>query len=140
MSVIKWLGTGLKYVLGVLCWAAVFAYLQFQCFFNVGSFVDSLWIKELHDGLVENLTGEIAYLASDGYGAFGCGARYIYSVKYSPRGNDVESDIRSLSSLVDVTTWRMVRSEGIITTFLDSRRKYAVRSISDGVDISAMDR
>jgi hypothetical protein len=140
MRVIRWIGTSLKYVLGVLCWVAVFAYLQIQCLFNVGSFVDGLWMKELHDGLVENVIGEVAYRAGDGYGDYGCGAKYIYSVQYRQGRIDGEGVIRSLSSLVDVATWRMIGSESITATFLDAKHKYVLRSISDGVDISAGDR
>ncbi len=140
MRVIRWIGTSLRYVLGVLCWAAVFAYLQIQCLFNVGSFVDSLWMKDLHDGLVENVIGEVAYRAGGGYGDYGCGVKYIYSVQYHPNRMDIEGDIRSLSSLVDVATWRMVGSENNTVTFLDAKHKYVLRSISDGVDISVVDR
>jgi hypothetical protein len=141
MRVFKLVGAGLKYIFGVLCWAALFAYLQFQCLFNVGSFVDSLWMKDLHDGLVENLIGAVAYRAGYGYGDYGCGDKYIYSVQYHPGGTDGEGEIRSLSSLVDVATWREIEDSASITfTFLDSKHKYVLRYISDGADISAVDR
>ena len=141
MQVIRWVGTTLKYVAGMLCWIIVFAYLQTQCLFNVGSFVDSLWMEDLHDGLVENVIGKVAYRADYGYGDYGCGAKYIYSVRYNPSRMDFEGDFRSLSSLVDVATWREVDDSAFITTtFLDSRHKYVLRRISDGADISAVDR
>ena len=138
MRVIRWVGTSIKYGLGVLCWWVLFAYLQIQCIFNVGSFVDGLWMKDLHDGLVKNVIGEVAYRASRGYGDVGCGDKYIYSALYYPGPEDVDGEIRSLSSLVDVTTWRPAEQDGIFVYFLDSKHKYRLRHISDGADISVV--
>ena len=140
MRVIRWVGTSLKYGLGVLCWWALFVYLQVQCVLNVGSFIDSLWMKDLQDGLVENVIGEVAYRASYGYGDYGCGDKYIYSVLYYPGSTDAEGEVRSLSSLVDVPTWRMAEEDGIFAYYIDSKHKYRVRQISDGADISVEDR
>lgn len=140
MQGIRWIGTSIKYGAGVLCWWALFAYLQVQCVFNVGSFVDSLWMKDLHDGLVRNLTGEIAYRAGYGYGDYGCGDKYIYTVLYHPGSTDAEGEVRSLSSLVDVPTWKAAEEDGIFTYYFDSKHKYSLRRISDGADISVEDR
>lgn len=136
----KWVRTILMYGAGMMCWLIVFGYLQHQCIFNVGSFVDSLWVKDLHDGLVENVIGEVAYRAEDGYGDYGCGTKYLYSARYHPSRTDLEGEIRSLSSLVDAATWRMVGSEGIAVTFLDSKHRYVLRRISDGADLLAVNR
>jgi hypothetical protein len=140
MQAIRWVSTSIKYGLGVLCWWALFVFLQVQGVFNVGSFVDSLWMKDLHDGLVQNVIGEVAYRAGFGYGDYGSGDKYIYSVLYHPESTDVEGEVRSLSSLVDVPTWRFAEEEGIFAYYLDSRHKYRVRWISDGADISVEDR
>lgn len=138
---VRWVGTILKYITGMSCWLIVFGILQHLCLFNVGSFVDSLWIKDLHDGLVQNVIGEVAYRASYGYGDYGCGDKYIYSVLYHPESTDTEGKVRSLSSLVDVATWREAEGSSSITfTFLDSKHEYVLRYISDGADISAVDR
>ncbi len=141
---VRWVGTILKHVLGVLCWFAVFAFLQFECLFNVGSAVDGLWVKDLHDDLVENLIGEVAYRAERGHGDSGCGARYIYSVRYHPNREDsplsVGGELRSLTSLVDLATWRFVGQESAIATYVDSKHEYSVRTISDGTEVWAVDR
>ncbi len=138
--VVTWVGASIKYGLGVLCWWALFMYLHVQCVFNVGSFVDSLWVKDLQHGLVVNVIGEVAYRASYGYGDYGCGDKYIYTVLYHPGSTGAAGEVRSVSSLVDVPTWRMVKEDGIFTYYLDSKHKYRVRHISDGADISAEDR
>ncbi len=140
IRIVRWLGTGLKYAAGVLGWGIVFAFLQMQCIFSEGSFVDGLWMKGLHHGLVKNLVGQVAYRARGGYGDFGCGDKYIYWALYHPGRAEAEGEIRSLSSLVDTATWRDAGVDGIFSYYVDSRHKYRMRWISDGVDISAADR
>lgn len=138
---LRWVGTTLKYVAGMVCWFIIFGVLKRFCIFNMGSFVDSLWMKDLHDDLVRNVSGELAYRASYGYGDYGCGDKYIYFALYRPGGSDTEGELRSLTSLVDVATWREVEASSSITyTFLDSKHKYVLRYISDGADILAVDR
>lgn len=137
-NILRWIGTISKYALGVLMWQVVFAILQIQCIFNVGSFIDGLWQKDLHDGLVQNLIGKIAYRAVDGYGDFGCGDKYIYTVLYKSGNQDEEGKYKSLTSLVDVQTWKIDSQDGILTYFIDSKHKYILRYISDGTDITAV--
>ncbi len=138
--IISRLGKSLLYASGVLGWVALFAFLQMQCFFNVGSFVDSLWMKDLHNGLVKNLIGKVAYRAAGGYGDYGCGDKYIYSALYHPGSADAAEEIRSLSSLVDAPTWKDAGRDGIFTYYVDAYHWYRMRWISDGVDISVTDR
>lgn len=141
MRVLRWVGTILKYGAGVSGWLVLFGVLQHTCLFNVGSFVDSLWMKDLHDGLVRNVIGEVAYRAGYGYGDFGCGDKYIYSALYHPGNTDSKGEFRSLTSLVDVATWREAEDSSSITfTFLDSKHTYVLRYISDGAEISVKDR
>lgn len=140
MQVIRWIGKSIKYGSGVLCWCALFTYLQVQCIFNVGSFVDSLWMQDLQNGLAKNVLGEVACRARYGYGDYGCGDKYIYSVLYRARSTDAEGEVRSLSSLVDVSTWRMAEEDGIFIYYLDSKNKYRLRQSSDGADISVVAR
>jgi len=140
-NAIRWAGTLLKYIAGMACWLIIFGFLQHMCLFNVGSFVDGLWMKDLHDGLVQNVIGEIAYRARNGYGDNGCGDKYIYSALYHLRGSNTEGEVKSLTSLVDVATWREVEDVSSINfTFLDSKHQYVIRYISDGADISAEDK
>lgn len=138
---LRWVVTTLKYIAGMVCWFVIFGVLQHFCFFNLGSLIDSLWMKDLHDNLVQNVIGEVAYRANNGYGDFGCGDKYIYSALYHPRGADTKGEFRSLTSLVDVASWREAEAAAPITfTFLDSKHQYVIRYISDGADISAVDR
>lgn len=136
-----WIAALLKYAAGILCWAGIFAYLQVQCIFNVGSFVDGLWMRDLHDDLVQNLIGKVAFRASGGYGDYGCGDRYIYTAHYGAGDTDSGSDTRTLTSLVDVATWREVDDPVSITaTFLDSKHTYVLYMTSDPAYILAVDR
>ncbi len=135
MSKLRWVGSILKYVFGVLCWLIIFGQLQSMCVFDIMSVIDSLWVKELHSGLVENAIGEVALHAEMGE----CD-RYIYMVKYHPSRMDVEGETRSLSALIDVSTWREVEHDSISVTFLDSEHKYVLYTTSDGEYIRAVNR
>jgi hypothetical protein len=139
-SILSWIGVVSKYAVGVLAWLVVFVILKMQCVFNVDSYTDGLWQKELHDGLVENLIGNIAYRAEDGYGDFGCGDKYIYTVLYKSGKQGDEGKYKSLTSLVDVQSWKINSQQGIFTYFIDSKHKYTLRYISDGTDITAVDK
>ncbi len=144
-------GTLLKYALGVVAWLVVLGALALYGRVNVWSWVDGLWMRELHDGLVRNAIGEVAYRAEQGYGDYGTGPKYLYTAEYQLPGaaSGAESsvaasankEIRSLTSLVDVATWHEAGSDGAnFTLYLDARHKYAVRTTSDGTDMSAADR
>jgi hypothetical protein len=135
-------GTLLKYIAGIAIWLIVFTVLQISCVFNMGSFVDGLWMESLHDGLVKNMIGNVAFRVSDGYGDYGCGDKYIYFVAYRHSKEDTKEEFRSLSSLIDVTTWREVEDtdeSSITTIFRDSKYEYVLHLTSDGADMSAVD-
>ena len=128
-------GRALKYGAGVLVWLIVLNAVAMHTRFNVWSLVDGLWMRDLHDGLVRNMIGEIAFRAETGYGDFGSGTKYIYIVQYRPDSEGKGGEWKALTSLVDIPTWHKVGPEGVITTFRDARHEYEVRSISDGTDI-----
>ena len=136
MQAIRWVGTMLKYGTGVLCWLIVFGVLQNQCVFDITSVVDRLWGKNLHDDLVENVVGEIALHVQAGR----CVDAYLYTVRYHPSRMDLEGEIRSLTSLVDVATWKEVEADSISVTYLDSKHKYKLYTTSDGEYILAVNR
>lgn len=137
MRVIRWVGTILKYGAGLLCWLIVFGLLRYQCVFDITSVVDRLWVKDLHDDLVENVTGEIALHVQAGR----CVDTYLYTARYHPSRTDTEGEIRSLTSLVDVATWREVEDSATITaTFVDSKHRYVLFTTSDGECIKAVNR
>ncbi len=135
LKIMRRVGQALKYGVGVLVWLIAFNVLAMHSRLNIWSLVDSLWMRDLHDGLVRNITGEVAFRAEYGYGDFGSGTKYIYLVRYRPDSEGKGGEWRSLTSLVDTNTWREVAPEGVITTFRDARHEYEVRSISDGTDI-----
>jgi hypothetical protein len=128
-------GQALKYGAGVLAWLIAFGVLATHTRVNVWSLVDGLWMRDLHDGLVRNMTGELAFGAGYGYGDFASGTKYIYFASYRPDSSGEGGELRTLSSLVDVATWHQTSAGGVITTFRDARHEYEVRSISDGTDI-----
>lgn len=137
MRVIGWVGTILKYGAGIICWLIFFGYLHYQCIFDLTSYVDRLWVKNLHDDLVENVIGEIALHVQAGR----CVDTHIYTVRYHPSRMDIEGEIRSLTSLVDVATWREDEDPNTITaTFVDSKHRYVLFTTSDGEYIKAVNR
>lgn len=146
MKRFRWVISILKYAVGVLCWLIVFGLLRHYCIFDMSSVIDGLWVKELHGSLVENAIDEIAFHAGGG----NCGAdgeEYIYNALYylDEYGN---SEVRSLTSLVDVATWKEIEEdqEGESNVhspyfyFIDSRHRYTLHYTSDEIFISAEER
>jgi len=126
----------LKYGAGIVCWLIVFGYLQNKCIFSVNSVVDSLWATELHDDLIENVIGEVALHVSRGR----CDNYYLFTVRYNPDGMDTEGATRSLTSLVDVKTWRETESDNITVTYADSKHRYRLYTFDESEYILAEDR
>lgn len=134
---LRWIGTFLKYMAGVLCWLLVFGLLAYNCVFDIYDVIDGLWMNELHDGLVKNVIGDIAFNAQGGE----CIAdKYIYWARYNPSESDLEGKPRSLTSLVDVTTWKYVGRESSTFIYQDMKRTYEIHYISDENFILAADR
>lgn len=136
-----------RYAFGVICWVVVLDLLAVFGGFNIWSAVDGLWMHKLHDGLVRNAIGDIAYRAEGGYGEHGVGARYIYSVSFQPHDKKARKEVRSLTSLVDVKSWHFVGASGVAAsasgvsaTYLDAKHRYTVLTNPDGADISAEDK
>lgn len=137
MRVVKWVAKSLKYGVGVLCWLIVFGFLQRLCVFDISSVVGRLWVKDLHDGLVQNVIGEVAYHVQAGR----CVDRYLYTARYHPTRTDIEGEGRSLTSLVDAATWREIEDSASITsTFVDSKHRYVLYTISDDEYIRVVNR
>jgi hypothetical protein len=137
MRSVRWAGTILKYGAGVLCWLIIFGFLQHVCIFDISSVVDRLWMKDLHDDLVENVIGEIAFHVQAGR----CVDGYIYAARYHPSRMDIDGESRSLTSLVDVATWREIGDPASITsTYLDSKHKYVLYTIEGDEYIRVVNR
>jgi hypothetical protein len=137
MRVLRWIGTILKYGAGMLCWLIVFGLLKSQCVFDISLVVNRLWIKNLHDDLVKNVIGEIAFHVQAGR----CVDTYLYLAQFHPSRIDIEGEYRTLTSLIDVATWREVEDAASITsTFVDSKHRYVLFTISDDEYIKAVNR
>jgi hypothetical protein len=77
---------------------------------------------------VKNLAGEIAFrVGKDNYRA-----EYIYTVAYNPNQIDLRGKPRSLTSLVDIPTWKQIEFDYTTTTFTDAHNKYILYQNSDG--------
>lgn len=130
----------LKYAVGVICWVAVFGFLKSQCIFDVDLVVSGLWMQDLHGGLAKNMLGEIAFRNAIKGGPSQCDDTYIYTVEYHPVSFDRPIERRSLSSLVDLQTWKLYSENSTITTFVDSKHEYLLHRMSGEVGMKVTDR
>lgn len=126
----------IKYILGVGFWMVFISVLELTCTVKVTTLIDGLWTKKINDYFVENLAGAIAFDAS----SYGCDGRYIYTAKYYPGDQYNTSDSKSLSSVVDLGSWRKVDRSSVTTTYMDSNYRYVVKQNSDGVTMEIFDK
>jgi hypothetical protein len=132
----KYIKPGINYLLGVMFWMVFISVLELTCTLKVTTLVDGLWTKKLNEYFVENLVGAIAFDASK----YGCDGRYIYTAKYYPGDQYEMSESKSLSSVVDIDSWRKVDRSSGTTTYIDSNYKYIVKQTSDGVAMEIFDK
>ena len=132
----KYIKTAIIYFLGVVFWMVFISVLELTCALNVTTLVDGLWAKKINEYFVENLTGAIAFDASN----YGCDGRYIYAAKYYPGDQYRTSESKSLSSVVDMGSWKKVERSSGTTTYIDSNYKYVVKQTSDGVIMEIFDK
>jgi hypothetical protein len=132
----KYIKPGINYLLGVMFWMVFISVLELTCTLKVTTLVDGLWTKKLNDYFVENIAGAIAFDASK----YGCDGRYIYTAKYYPGDQYEMSESKSLSSVVDIDSWRKVDRSSGTTTYIDSNYKYIVKQTSDGVAMEIFDK
>jgi hypothetical protein len=125
-----------SYALGILCWMVLISVLKLACIVNIPFFVDGLWTKEIHENFVENLSGEIAFRAD----TFGCEDAYLYTANYYPHGVSDTFETKTLTSVVDISTWKTVGEDNISTTYVDENYKYVLYHTSDGVFIRIFDK
>ncbi len=132
----KYIKPVIIYLLGVMLWMVFISVLELTCTLKVTTLVDGLWTKKLNEYFVENLAGAIAFDASN----YGCDGRYIYMAKYYPGDQYETSKSKSLSSVVDIDSWRKVDRSSGTTTYIDSNYKYVVKQTSDGVTMEIFDK
>lgn len=128
----KWNGaTFISYAFGGACWFLLLGISQVSCIANIPFFIDSLWVKPVADGLVSNLIGAIA-VSAEGYP---CEDALIFVAQFYPDGVGSNPQMKSLSSIVDIESWKKIESDTISTTYIDNSYKYILFQTSDGVDL-----
>jgi len=132
----KYISFVFLYVLGTLCWLLLFSALQSRCITNVPLLLDGLWTKELSENFVQGITGAIAFRIQN----YGCGNKYIYTARYYPNGVSGEYETKTLTSIVNLNTWKEISSDTTSTTYVDAKYKYILNSTSDGVFIRIFDK
>lgn len=125
-----------SYALGALCWIVLISVLKLACIVNIPLFVDGLWTEEIHENFIRNLSGEIAFRAD----TFGCEDTYLYTANYNPHGVSDAFETKTLTSVVDIDTWKAVGEDTISTTYVDKHYKYVLYHTSDGVFIRIFDK
>lgn len=136
--VIKYIKTAASYFCGALLWMVFISLLKLYCIVNVPLLVEGLWTEKVNEYLVKNLTGAIAFDASESW----CEGRYIYTARYYPGGQDDMHETKPLSSMVDITSWEKVEkaSDTTTTTFVDNKYKYVLHYVSDGIFMEIFDK
>ena len=119
--------------------------LQVKCIFNFTYFVDGLMTKKINDDLVENIMGSVAYKAN----GLGCEDKYVFLASYYA-GNDVgdefgdgfgdEFEIKPLTVLIDIASWKYIETDNITTTYEDNHYRYVLYVFSDEVSMKVFDK
>ena len=132
---IKYISNGMLYAAGLLGWLIIFFSLKTYCIIDIYLLVDGLWTTRINDELVENLTNSIAYRTQN----IDCDNVYIFTARYYPDGVDGNPEIKSLTSMIDIKSWKETDSDTISTTYTDSKHEYVVFKTSDGNYMSVYD-
>lgn len=133
---IHYLKICIKYLPGILFWLLLLSVLRIYCIWNGPPIIDGLWTRQINDHLTANLIGSVAYQTS----GLNCDDKYIYLANYYPNGIDKQSEIRSLTSLIDPDTWQQITSDTITTTYADRYHRYILYSTSDGVSMKVFEK
>ena len=125
----KYVKSAVSYFFGALLWMVFISLLKLYCIVNVPLLVEGLWTEKVNDYFIKNLTGAIAFDASQSW----CEGRYIYTARYYPGGQDDMHETKSLSSMVDIESWEEVEKSAETTTYMDKKYKYVLHYVSDGI-------
>ncbi len=118
-------------IFGSVAWLLLFGLLRLLCVVNIPLFLDSLWVEEVEEGLVRNIVGEIAFQA-DGYG---CEDRLIFNAPFYPDGMNGDSESRSLTQMIDLSSWQRIGSDSLSTTYADNSYRYVLYHTSDEINM-----
>jgi hypothetical protein len=119
---------GGKLTASVLFWFVFLGVLKTTNIIDVYSAIDGFWLQDVRGDFVKNLAGDIAFRVGEN----SRGAKYIYTVAYNPNQMDLHGEPRSLTSLVDIPTWKQIEFDYTTTTFTDAHNKYILYQNSDG--------
>ena len=131
----KYIIHGLLYAAGSLSWIVIFALLRVYCIVDLYLLTDGLWTTKIHSEFVENLTHSIAFHANN----FDCDNTYIFTVRYYPDEASEDFEMKSLTSMVDIASWKELESDSISTSYIDNKYRYVLYNTSDGIYMSAFD-
>ena len=124
------------YAFGAMCWFVLLGIMQSRCILNIPSYIDSLWVKPVGEGLVKNLMGATAFHAV----GYQCEDKLIFVAKYYPDGVGDDYQMRSLSGMVDVDSWKKIKSDTVSTTYADNSHEYVLFQNSDGVHMKVFQK
>ena len=121
----------LSCIIGGMSRILLLGVLRSFCILNVPFYMDNLWVKPIGEGLVKNLIGAIAFRME----GCGCDDKLIFVAPYHSSSGDDQVEMKSLSAVVDIATWRKIESDTISTTYIDKTNKYVLFQNSDGVNL-----
>ena len=132
----KFITHGALYTVGSLAWIIIFFSLKAWCIIDVPLLVDDLWTSSINNQLVRNLSNSIAFRTR----ITECDDKYIFTARYYPDGVSGNFETKSLTSIVDIPSWKERGSDSISTTYTDIKYKYIVYNTSDGIYMRVFDK
>lgn len=132
----KYITNGLLYAAGSLTWIVIFFALKAWCMVDIPLLVDGLWTTRINDQLVKNLTNSIAFRTR----IIPCDDKYIFTARYYPDGVSGNYAPKTLTSIIDLPSWKELETDNISTTYIDTKHKYVVYSTSDGIYMRIFDK
>ena len=127
---------GALYTVGSLAWIIIFFSLKGWCIIDIPLLVDGLWTSSINNQLVRNLSNSIAFRTR----ITECDDKYIFTARYYPDGVSGNFETKSLTSIVDIPSWKERGSDSISTTYTDIKYKYILYNTSDGIYMRVFDK
>ena len=132
----KFITHGALYTVGSLAWIIIFFSLKAWCIIDIPLLVDGLWTSSINNQLVKNLSNSIALRTR----ITECDDKYIFTARYYPDDVSGNFETKSLTSIVDIPSWKEQGSDSISTTYTDIKYKYIVYNTSDGIYMRVFDK
>ena len=132
----KFITHGALYTVGSLAWIIIFFSLKGWCIIDIPLLVDGLWTSNINNQLVRNLSNSITFRTR----ITECDDKYIFTARYYPDGVSGNFETKSLTSIVDIPSWKERGSDSISTTYTDIKYKYILYNTSDGIYMRVFDK